>query len=159
MKSCFCFFGHSAVVAILVALSSVLLPQAARADRCDDVAKELKNGIEGIKIGQTAAGTVYLAHPKAREITLGCSSKNFSNQLFGKTDRKPPPAFVELMASAAAIVFTLPKDDMVRGVNRCYRRLGIFRGDDVPSRYRRLDMRCARTKTESSITISRSKDQ
>ncbi|CCD94832.1 conserved exported hypothetical protein [Bradyrhizobium sp. ORS 375] len=159
MRSTLCSFGRSAGFAFLVALSSALLPQAARADRCDDVAKELKNGIEGIKIGQTAAGTVYLAHPKAREITLGCSSKNFSNQLFGKTDRKPPPAFVELMASAAAIVFTLPKDDMVRGVNRCYRRLGIFRGDDVPSRYRRLDMRCARTKTESSITITRSKDQ
>ncbi|CCE03345.1 hypothetical protein [Bradyrhizobium sp. STM 3809] len=137
----------------------MLAPQAARADRCDDLAKELKNGIEGIKIGQTAAGTVYLAHPKARELTLGCSSKNFSNQLFGKTDRKPPPEFVDLMASAAAIVFTLPKDDMARGVSRCYRRLGIFRGDDVPSRYRRLDMRCVRTKTESSITISRSKDQ
>lgn len=79
--------------------------------------------------------------------------------MFGKSDRKPTPAFVELMASAAAIVFTLPKDDMQRGVTRCYRRLGIFRGDDVASRYRRLDMRCARTKTESSITITRSKDQ
>ncbi|MGJ5046682.1 hypothetical protein ACQR18_20510 [Bradyrhizobium oligotrophicum] len=159
MQSSLCSFGRLAGFVFLVALSSALLPQAARADRCDDVAKELKNGIDGIKIGQTAAGTVYLAHPKAREITLGCSSKNVSNQLFGKSERKPTPAFIELMASAAAIVFTLPKDDMQRGVTRCYRRLGIFRGDDVASRYRRLDMRCARTKTESSITISRSKDQ
>ncbi|GLH79678.1 hypothetical protein SSBR45G_45870 [Bradyrhizobium sp. SSBR45G] len=159
MKSYIYSLGRPAAVAVLVALGALLLPQTARADRCDDLAKDLKNGIDGIKIGQTAAGTVYLAHPKAREITLGCSSKNFSNQLFGKTDRKPPPAFVDLMASAAAIVFTLPKDDMARGVTRCYRRLGIFRGDDVASRYRRLDMRCARTKTESSITISRSKDQ
>ncbi|WP_257169039.1 hypothetical protein [Bradyrhizobium sp. SRS-191] len=159
MHSTLCSFGRAAGFVVLVTLSSALLPQAASADRCDDVAKELKNGIDGLKIGQTAAGTVYLAHPKARELTLGCSSKNFSNQLFGKTDRKPPPAFIELMASAAAIVFTLPKDDMARGVSRCYRRLGIFRGDDVPSRYRRLDMRCARTKTESSITITRSKDQ
>ena len=151
-------FGRAAF-ATFVALSMALTSQPARADRCDDLAKELKNGIEGIRIGQTAAGTVYLAHPKAREITLGCSSKNFSNQLFGKSDRKPTPAFVELMASAAAIVFTLPKDDMQRGVTRCYRRLGIFRGDNVASRYRRLDMRCARTKTESSITITRSKDQ
>ncbi|WP_315770501.1 MULTISPECIES: hypothetical protein [unclassified Bradyrhizobium] len=154
-----CSFGRTAVFAVLVALSTLLLPQAAQADRCDDIAKELRNGIDGVRIGQTAAGTVYLAHPKARELTLGCSSKNVSNQLFGKTDRKPPPAFIDLMASAAAIVFTLPKDDMQRGVTRCYRRLGIFRGDDVASRYRRLDMRCARTKTESSIIISRSKDQ
>jgi len=148
-----------AAFAILVAVGAVLASQPARADRCDDVAKELKNGIDGVRIGQTAAGTVYLAHPKAREITLGCSSKNFSNQLFGKSERKPTPAFIDLMAGAAAIVFTLPKDDMQRGVTRCYRRLGIFRGDDVASRYRRLDMRCVRTKTESSITISRSKDQ
>ncbi|WP_315799258.1 hypothetical protein [Bradyrhizobium sp. SZCCHNRI3043] len=159
MCSYHCSFGRAVLFAIVFALGAALLPQSARADRCDDLAKELRNGIDGIKIGQTAAGTVYLAHPKARELTLGCSSKNFSNQLFGKTDRKPPPAFIDLMASAAAIVFTLPKDDMQRGVTRCYRRLGIFRGDDVASRYRRLDMRCARTKTESSITISRSKDQ
>lgn len=131
----------------------------ARADRCDDIAKELKNQIDGLRIGQTAAGTIYLAHPKAREITLGCSSKNVSNQLFAKADRKPSPAFVDLIASAAAIVFTLPKDDMVRGANRCIRRMGFLRGDDVASRYRRLDMRCTRTKTESTITISRSKDQ
>jgi hypothetical protein len=152
-------FGRMAAFAILVAVSAVLASQPARADRCDDVAKELKNGIDGVRIGQTAAGTVYLAHPKAREITLGCSSKNFSNQLFGKSERKPTPAFIDLMAGAAAIVFTLPKDDMQRGVTRCYRRLGLFRGDDVASRYRRLDMRCVRTKTESSITITRSKDQ
>ncbi|UFZ04558.1 hypothetical protein LQG66_36150 [Bradyrhizobium ontarionense] len=159
MHSYHCSFHYTAVFAFLVALSTVLLPQAARADRCDDLAKELKNGIDGIRIGQTAAGTVYLAHPKAHEITLGCPSKNFSNQLFGKSDRKPPPAFIDLMAGAAAIVFTLPKDDMQRGVTRCYRRLGLFRGDDVTSRYRRLDMRCVRTKTESSVTITRSKDQ
>lgn len=144
---------------MLVGFSAVLLPQTARADRCDDLVKELKNGIENLRVGQTAAGTVYLAHPKAREITLGCSAKNFSNQLFGKSDRKPPATFVELMAGAAAMVFTLPKDDMQRGIKRCFGRMGLFRGDDVTSRYRRLDMRCVRTKTESSITITRSKDQ
>ncbi|MGC2780649.1 MAG: hypothetical protein WA418_33935 [Bradyrhizobium sp.] len=152
-------FLRAAAVCILAAAATAAVALPARADRCDDLAKELKNGIDGVRIGQTAAGTVYLAHPKAREITLGCSSKNFSNQLFGKSDRKPPPAFIDLMAGAAAIVFTLPKDDMQRGVTRCYRRLGLFRGDDVTSRYRRLDMRCVRTKTESSITITRSKDQ
>jgi len=159
MRSYHCSFGRRAFLALLFALAAALLAGPARADRCDDLAKELKNGIDGVRIGQTAAGTVYLAHPKAREITLGCSSKNFSSQLFAKSDRKPPPAFIDLMASAAAIVFTLPKDDMQRGVTRCYRRLGLFRGDDVASRYRRLDMRCVRTKTESSITITRSKDQ
>ncbi len=102
---------------------------------------------------------IYLAHPNAREITLGCASRTYSNQIFAKADRKPSPAFIDLIASASAIIFTLPKDDMVKGATRCVKRTGIFRGDDVSIRYRRLDMRCMRTKTESSITISRGTDQ
>jgi len=47
----------------------------------------------------------------------------------------------------------------VTGATRCIKRMGLFRGDDVTTRYRRLDMRCTRTKTESTITISRSLDQ
>jgi hypothetical protein len=38
-------------------------------------------------------------------------------------------------------------------------RMGIFHGDDVSTRYRRLDMNCSRTKAEASIAISRSPDQ
>jgi hypothetical protein len=152
---------HQAVIGTATAGLAALLTAspAGAADRCDDLAKELKNQIDGMRIGQTAAGTIYLAHPKAREITLGCSAKNFSNQLFAKSDRKPSPAFIDLIASASAIIFTLPKDDMQRGATRCIRRMGFLHGDDVSTRYRRLDMRCTRTKTESSITISRSKDQ
>ena len=148
-----------AICCAAISIAALLGGSPARADRCDDLAKELKNQIDGLRIGETAAGLIYLAHPNAREITLGCSGKNFSNQLFAKADRKPSAAFVNLIASAAAIVFTLPKDDMQRGAARCIGRMGILRGDDVVTRYRRLDMRCARTKTESSITISRSKDQ
>jgi hypothetical protein len=137
----------------------VLAASPARADRCDDIAHTLKGQIDGLRIGQTAAGVIYLAHPNAREITLGCSSRTYANQLYGKSDRKPPAAFLDLMAGASAIVFTLPKDDMLKGVTRCVRRMGLFRGDDVAIRYRRLDMRCIRTKTESTVTISRGKDQ
>jgi hypothetical protein len=79
--------------------------------------------------------------------------------LFAKADRKPSPAYFDLIASAAAIVFTLPKDDMLKGVTRCIKRTGLIHGNDVSIRYRRLDMRCARTKTESSITIARGLDQ
>ena len=61
---------------------------------------------------------------------------------FAKSDsRKPPQAFLDLVASAAAIIFTLPKDDMLNGATRCIKRMGLFRGDDVSTRYRRLDMR------------------
>lgn len=143
----------------LIVFAALFAASPARADRCDDLANQLKNQIDGLRIGQTAAGTIYLAHPNAREITLGCSGKNFSNQIFAKADRKPSQAFINLVGGAAAMVFTLPKDDTMRGVTRCIRRMGFLHGDDVSTRYRRLDMRCVRTKTESSITISRSKDQ
>lgn len=152
-------FHRTVIWAGLLCFAALFAASPARADRCDDLAGQLKNQIDGLRIGQTAAGTIYLAHPNAREITLGCSSKNFSNQIFAKADRKPSPAFINLVGGAAAIIFTLPKDDTVRGVTRCIRRMGFLHGDDVSTRYRRLDMRCTRTKTESSITVSRSKDQ
>ena len=151
-------FRQSALLAALAWLAA-FAASPARADRCDDLAGQLKGQIDGMRIGQTAAGTIYLAHPNAREITLGCSGKNFSNQLFAKADRKASPAFLDLIASAAAIIFTLPKDDMLKGATRCVKRTGLIHGDDVSIRYRRLDMRCVRTKTESSITISRGTDQ
>src|SRR4051794_19634523 len=152
------FRGAVLLAAALIA-STALTASPARADRCDDLAGQLRNQIDGLRIGQTAAGVIYLAHPNAREITLGCASRTFSNQIFAKADRKPSPAFIDLIASASAIVFTLPKDAMVKGATNCVKRTGFLRGDDVSIRYRRLDMRCVRTKTESSITITRSTDQ
>ncbi|HET6838945.1 MAG TPA: hypothetical protein VFH41_04325 [Bradyrhizobium sp.] len=137
----------------------VLASSSARADGCDDLASQLKDQIDGLAIGKTAANVIYLSHPKAKEITLGCASRNVTNQLFAKaTSRKPPPAFLDLVASAAAIIFTLPKDDMRNGTTRCINRMGLFNGDDVAMRYRRLDLRCMRTKTDASITISRGTD-
>ena len=47
---------------------------------------------------------------------------------------------------------------MQKGASRCMRALGLFR-DDVSTRYRRLDMRCTRSKTDASIAISRGLDQ
>jgi hypothetical protein len=132
----------------------------ARADRCDDLAGQLKNQIDGLAVGKTAANLIYLSHPKAKELTLGCAGRTYANQLFAKSDgRKPTPAFLDLVASAAAIIFTLPKDDMLRGANRCITRMGLIHGNDVSTRYRRLDMNCSRTKTEASIAISRGTDE
>jgi hypothetical protein len=147
------FAGPALLAAVTFTLS---LASPARADRCDDLAGQLKNQIEGLTVGKTAANVIYLSHPQTKELTLGCAGRNYSNQLFAKADsRKPTPAFLNLVASAAAIIFTLPKDDMLKGTTRCIKRMGIFRGDDVSSRYRRLDMRCMRTKTDASISISR----
>jgi hypothetical protein len=132
----------------------------ARADRCDDLAGQLKNQIDGLAVGKTAANLIYLSHPKAKELTLGCAGRTYSNQLFAKADsRKPTPEFLNLVASAAAIIFTLPKDDMLRGATRCIKRMGLIHGDDITTRYRRLDMNCSRTKADASIAISRGTDE
>jgi hypothetical protein len=151
----------STLFAALALLGAVALTASpARADRCDDLAGQLKNQIDGLTVGKTAANLIYLSHPQAKELTLGCAGRNYSNQLYAKADsRKPKPAFLNLVASATAIIFTLPKDDMLSGATRCIKRMGLFRGDDVKTRYRRLDMRCVRTKTDASITISRSTDE
>ena len=150
-----------AALALLIAAAvTVSGVSPARADRCDDLAKQLKNQIDGLSVGKTAANLIYLSHPKAKELTLGCAGRNYSNQLFAKSDvRKPTPEFLDLVASSAAIIFTLPKDDMLRGATRCIKRMGLLHGDDVTTRYRRLDMKCSRSKTDASITISRGTDE
>jgi hypothetical protein len=150
--------AHTIFVAL--ALLTALGASPARADRCDDLAGQLKGQIDGLAVGKTAANLIYLSHPQAKAITLGCAGRNYASQLYAKaSSRKPQPPFVDLVASAAAIIFTLPKDDMRNGAARCIRRMGFIHGDDVATRYRRLDMRCVRTKTEASITISRGTDE
>ncbi len=143
-----------------LASSAMLAASPARADRCDDLANQLKSQIDGVGVGKTAANVIYLSHPLAKQITLGCAGRNYSNQLYAKADsRKPQAAFIDLVASATAIIFTLPKDDMLKGATRCIKRMGLIHGDDVTTRYRRLDMRCVRTKSDASITISRGVDE
>ena len=157
------FRGRTSFVALaLLAAAALTLFDAtpARADRCDDLAAQLANQIDGLKVDITAANVIYLSHPLAKELSLGCASRKFSNELYAKANsRKPKPEYLALVASAAALVFTLPKDDMLKGVSRCMSRMGIFRGDDVSTRYRRLDMNCTRTKTDAAIAISRGTDQ
>ncbi|MDB6098610.1 MAG: hypothetical protein JWN58_1313 [Gammaproteobacteria bacterium] len=152
--------GSTIAAAIFTLLATLALASPARADRCDDIANQLKGQIDGLKVGITAANVIYLSHPDAKELSLGCRGRNFSNELYAKSDgRKPKPAFYDLVARAAAIVFTVPMDNTLKGATRCITRMGIFRGDNVKLRYRRLDMVCNRTKTEAAIAISRRKDE
>jgi hypothetical protein len=148
-----------AALAATLALLTALVASPARADRCDDIAKELKNQIDGLKVNFKAANIVYLSHPAAKELTLGCRGRNYSNELYAKGGRKPKPEFYNLVGSAAAIIFTLPKDDMLTGATRCLKRMGILRGDKVALRYRRLNMECTRAKTEAAIAITRDNDE
>jgi hypothetical protein len=151
---------RAAVLALLAAISLTALTSPARADRCDDIANQLKNQIDGLSVGITAANNIYLSHPQAKELSLGCSGRNFKNELYAKADgRKPKPAFLNLVGSAAAIIFTMPKDDALTGATRCIARMGLLRGDTIKMRYRRLDFECTRTKTEASIAISRGTEE
>ena len=149
--------GLALLAAVALALSTA---SPARADRCDDIAAQLKGQIDGLKVGITAANIIYLSHPQAKELSLGCRGRNFSNELYAKADsRKPKPEFYELVANAGAIIFTIPKPDVHTGASRCIKRMGLLRGDTVKMRYRRLDMECTRTRTEAAIAISRGTDE
>jgi hypothetical protein len=153
------FHGSTMLGAALLA-AVALSASPARADRCEDIAGQLKSQIDGLKVGITAARVIYLSHPQARELSLGCRGRDYSNELYAKADsRKPRAEFYELVANAGAIIFTIPKPDVLTGASRCIKRMGLLRGDNVKMRYRRLDMACNRTKTEASIAISRGKDE
>ena len=98
--SCAGFYGagvpmiknRSATSIALALLAAVFLnlsgASPARADRCDDLAAQLKNQIDGLSVGKTAANVIYLSHPQAKELSLGCSGRSYSNQLFAKA-RQP----------------------------------------------------------------------
>lgn len=155
------FSGSTFFAAPLVAIGlTISIASPARADHCDDLANQLKNQIDGLKVGITAANIIYLSHPQAKELSLGCTGRNYKNELYAKQDgRKPKPPFLDLVGSATAIIFTLPKDDALTGSTRCMKRMGLLRGDTIKMRYRRLNFECSRTRTEASITVTRDTDE
>ena len=139
--------------------ASFALTAPARADRCDDIAKQLAEQIAGLKVGATRGGEIALTHPAVTQASLGCSSRNRTNSMTASTDKKKPDdSYYEFIATASALVFTIPKGDTMNGTRRCVSRTNIFRGYDISSRYRKLDIRCAVAKTGVRITVSREKD-
>lgn len=163
MRKTFFPAGRSGSVAAVLACSAAIVVCGvcpARADRCDDLAGQLKSQIDGLTVGRTAANVIFLTHPAASQLRLGCANKSVTNELYAASEgRKPAAAFLDLVAAAAAIIFTIPKPDTLKGATRCIGRMGLFRGDDVRTRFRRLDMRCTRSKTGATITISRGTDE
>jgi len=104
-------FAIAAALAVVVATV-----HPARADRCDDLAGQLARQIDGLKVGTTRAGIIYLTHPAVKQATLGCSARNKQNEIFAMSPaRKPSKEFFDFVASATALVFTIPKDDALRG--------------------------------------------
>jgi hypothetical protein len=144
---------------LLAAILGLFAAAPARADQCDDVAKQLANAIDGLKVNFKASNIIYLTHPAAAELSLGCRGKEYSNELYAKGDRKLKPEFLNLVGSAAAVIFTLPKDDTLTGTSRCLKRMGVLRGNKITLRYKRLDMVCERVKNDASIVVRRGLDQ
>lgn len=148
----------SGCAAAALIAATMLGASPARADRCDDLAKELAKQIPDLKIGKTVAGVIYLEHPAVTQASLGCASRNRTNDVFASTDKKKPTdAYYEFIGTAAALVFTIPKPDAVRGAKRCVSRTNIIRGYNIDSRYRKLDVHCTVAKTGVRITMSREK--
>lgn len=145
----------------LVAAVAVVLaaPAPARADRCDDLARQLARQIDGLKVGRTVAGIVYLSHPAVKRASLGCSARNKQNEIFASSaSRKPSKEFFDFIASATALVFTIPKNDALRGARRCAGRIGFLRGKNIVTRYRKLDIRCTGSAQGTNVTVSRELD-
>ena len=152
-------FRRSFPLAAALSLLAAFVASPARADRCDDSAKELANQIDRLKVNFKAANTVYMTHPLARELSVACRGDRFAIELYAKGDRKPRPEFISLVGAMAAIVFTVTRNDTTTGTTRCLRRMGLLRGDKVTMRFRRLNLECQRSKTESWIAITRGKDE
>jgi hypothetical protein len=152
-------FRRSGFIAAALALVAAFAASPARADRCDDSAKELANNIDKMKVNFKAANTVYLTHPLAKELSVACKGDKFAIELYAKGDRKPSQDFINLVGAMAAIVFTVTKDDTTTGASRCLKRMGLIRGDKIVMRFRRLNLECQRSKTESWIAITRGKDE
>jgi hypothetical protein len=150
---------RSAALAAALALPVAFAAPSAHADPCGDIAKQLAGQLDGLKVNFKAANIIYLTHPAAKELSLGCRGQNYSTEFYAKGDRRPKPEFYNLVGAAAAIVFTVTKDDTTTGTTRCLKRMGILRGDKVTLRFRRLNMECTRTKTDASIAITRGKDE
>lgn len=148
--------------ALLLAIGfqlTVLGLAPAHADRCDELAAQLARQIDGLKVGKTSAGIIYLSHPAVKQASLGCSARNKTNEVFASSaSRKPAKEFFEFIASATALVFTIPKNDALRGATRCANRIGFLRGKNIVTRYRKLDIRCAGSRDGTSVTVSRELD-
>ena len=76
MKTTRLRLGLAAGLCLATAIATA--PSPARADRCDDLASQLKNQIGGLHVGKTAANTIYLSHPAAKQLMLGCPNRKFT---------------------------------------------------------------------------------
>ena len=133
----------AAVLAPLAAIAlAVTSASPARADRCDDhCGPARKTQIDGLKVGITAAKVIYLSHPLAKELSLGCASRKFSNELFAKADSRQTEAGIRRSRRQRRRfhLYAAERRDAERRFAVRMPRMGIFRG-----------RRCSRSATAAS---------
>ena len=149
----------SALLAAALALFTGLSASPARADRCEDIANQLKNGIDGLKVNFAARNIIYLTHRRPRRCRSAAAARTIPSSSMPRATASRSRNSSAWSGAAAAIVFTVPKDDTTTGTTRCLKRMGLLRGDKVTMRFRRLNLECTRTKTEASIAITRGRDE
>src|ERR1700761_9431082 len=102
---------RSLLLAAVLAMFAAFAASPARADRCDDTAKQLADAIDGLKVNFKAANIIYLTHPAARELSLGCRGAEYATELYAKGDRKLKPEFLNLVGSATAGMLQVTQGD------------------------------------------------
>jgi hypothetical protein len=102
-------FRRPILLAALLVCFAAFAASPARADHCDDTAAQLAGAIDGLKVSFKAGNIIYLTHPAAMELSLGCRGREYSSELYAKTDRKTKPEFFNLVGAAAAVIFTVPR--------------------------------------------------
>ncbi|MCE3258125.1 MAG: hypothetical protein K0Q64_2208, partial [Nitrobacter vulgaris] len=69
------------LASLYLAAATMLAPLPALADRCDDLAGQLKSQIDGLHVGKTAANAIFLSHSATTQLILGCPNRKFTNEL------------------------------------------------------------------------------
>ena len=79
----------------------------ARADRCDDLAAQLKGQIDGLKVGITAARVIYLSHPLAKELSSAVQAVNSASNCL------PRPTAASRSRNSSISLPALPPSSLV----------------------------------------------
>ena len=146
--------------ALLAALAlTVSGASPARADRCEDIAKQLK-------ARSTASRSA--SRPARSSICRTRRPRNFRSAAAARTT--PTSSTPRRTAASRSRNSSTGRQRrrhrlyhaegrQQTGSTRCIKRMGLLRGDNVKMRFRRLNMECTRTKTEAAIAITRGKDE
>lgn len=140
------------------------------ADECDAVLVELSATISGLDVGERVKSTsgnvtVALKHPAADEIKLTCNppgARN-GNQIAAKWHSAyPPPTYLDLLASAGAIVTANSIAAVRKGALSCLKQALSADSENMPVELAGVHINCFVSTREGgriAITVSSTRDE